>query len=169
MRIPKSILVSFVCSLNSKNILFCLCSLKNKDIPFLRLFSEEKRHLFCVCSLKNKDITFFCICSLNSWDVFPGWPWPNKTSMALSYIISFTIKFYHLLSFLYCLFICTLLYIACSYVHILSVGIHILINTSRIYIMYLLNIPLCVNELVFPSIYSVLVYHWNIEPWWVGT
>ena len=57
--------------------------------------------------------------------------------------------------FIYCLFIE-------QYLHIISVWtcLCILVNTSCIYIKYVLNIPICVNELVFLSIYSVLVYHW---------
>ena len=34
----------------------------------------------------------------------------------------------------------------------------VLVNTCM-YIMYVLNFYICVNELVFPSVYSVLVYH----------
>ena len=37
---------------------------------------------------------------------------------------------------------------------------------SCMFIMYALNVPFCVNELVFPSVYSMLVYtNANIEPW----
>ena len=37
--------------------------------------------------------------------------------------------------------------------------------------MHILNVAVCVKEFVFPSIYSVLVYHWyinaNMGLWWV--
>ena len=49
----------------------------------------------------------------------------------------------------------------------------ILFNSTCMYIMYIIDVSVCVNELVFPSIYSVLVDHGyinaNISPWWVVT
>ena len=45
--------------------------------------------------------------------------------------------------------------------HILSVGASLCIfaGTFCTFTMYLLNVPTCVNQLVFPYIYSSLVYH----------
>ena len=49
-----------------------------------------------------------------------------------------------------------------QYVDILSVGtgLSIFVNTPRMYIMYVLNAPICINELVFPSVYSLFAYRW---------
>ena len=43
---------------------------------------------------------------------------------------------------------------------ILSVGVCIFVNTNcMFFFIYVLNVPVCVSVLVFPSIYSVLVYY----------
>ena len=59
-----------------------------------------------------------------------------------------------LLSFLY------FFHIMEQYVHILSTGTHlcILVDTSCMPIMYVLNVTICLNELVFASTYSVLKF-----------